>query len=153
MKLQTCIKLLTLPCLNSTSKIKAQFHKLGFKFFYSGSFKLVYRHPDIPDVVFKLWKDVDDKDASDYEKLLRILPVNIRPLVLLPIFECEFFFIQERMNGIGGSNTKAEKCLKKLWGRPSPFFPEDFDIDKRNVRFHNGQIRIIDFTHPCQTSR
>jgi len=145
MKLKTAIKLLTLPCLNSTIKVKAQFHRLGFKFLYSGSYKLVYRHPDIPDVVFKLWKDVNHKDVRDYKKLLRKLPVNIRPLVLLPIFECKFFFVQERMNSVGGSNTKAEKCLEKLWGENGvASYPDWFDINKRNVRFHNGQIRIID---------
>ena len=117
-------------------------NKLGFKFFRSGGFKLVYHHPDFPEYVFKVWKHEGSKDVEDWAEDIQRLPKPLRDKVLPLVFQSRYFFVQPKANGVGGNSLQALRVLEKLMGDEQL---DNWDVRRANVRFHNGEPWIIDF--------
>jgi hypothetical protein len=116
-------------------EISGVLRKNGFKFFFAGAYKNVYRHPEHKDFVVKVYKH-----ASDYQEDSYYCPKRISRHVLHPLFKSKKYLIQEFANGRGGDSRSAcNKILKEL--KTARYF----DIEPRNCRFHNNRPVIIDY--------
>jgi hypothetical protein len=122
-------------------QIRSKLLANGFDEIGGGCFKSVLAHKAFPNFVVKVFNS-----STAYRRdSTAILPSKLRKYWLKPVYQDKRIQIQDRANGIGGTDKSASDYLKQI---AFENYHWHYDLHENNCMFHNGKPVIIDYSSP-----